>query len=100
MAQFEELYDYVRAMVRDNVAHTTKHFRLGEMSLDDMLCHLAEEAHEVEIATNKLDRQMEISDCFGVVLHMAIDAGLTPEQLVGATFGKLQVRFEKPKDLR
>lgn len=95
--QFTKLYAYVQAMVRDNVAHKTKGFRLGEMTLMDMIGHLGDEAFEVQTAQSKLDRQMEIADMFGIVLHMAIAEGMTPEQLVGATSGKLQIRFEAPK---
>lgn len=95
--EFSKLYDYVQAMIRDNVAHKTKGFRLGEMTIMDQIGHLGDEAFEVQTATSKLDRQMEIADCFGVVLHMAIAEGMTAEQLVGAVLGKLQIRFEAPR---
>ncbi len=95
---FERLYAYIQAMIRDNVAHKTKGFRLAEMTLFDQIQHLYDETFEVGSAESKIDRQMEIADCFGVVLHMAIAEGMTAEQLVGAASGKLQVRFEAPRE--
>lgn len=94
---FARLYDYIGRMKRDNVAHKTKGFRLGEMTLDDQLTHLADEAIEVAHAAPGIDRQMEICDLLGIVIHMAIDAGMTPDHLCGGELGKLQVRFEHPK---
>jgi hypothetical protein len=93
------LFAYVQAMIRENVSHKTKHFRLGDMSWQDQCSHLRDECGEVSLATTPEDKKMELADALGVLVHMCCELKMTREELLALCLHKLALRFEIPKSV-
>lgn len=89
-------WTYIVEMINQNVKHKSKGYGLGDMTWFDQLEHLQDEVKELKDAVTAQHAKEEIADVLGVVLHMAIFQGDTPQTLSGRLFGKLRARFEMP----
>jgi uncharacterized protein YabN with tetrapyrrole methylase and pyrophosphatase domain len=96
MTTFDYLYAHVGEMIRANVKHKTKDFRLGHGNFSVAVKHLADEVEEIRTAENRNHAAEEVADALGVLLHVAHLLRMTPQELLDTAMKKLELRFEQP----
>lgn len=90
----EHLYEYVGKMIQADVRHSTKAYRLSDMSFYNQCEHLMQESAEVKAARNQHDIKMEMGDVLGVLLHMLHTQKVNVTDLCAVAKAKLLQRFE------
>lgn len=90
----DSVFEHVRHMIAQGYVHKTKGYRLKDMSARDQWHHLNDEIQELDSARTTEECRQELADVLGVLFHMAIYAGDTPQALATRLNNKLRERFD------
>lgn len=94
----------VQQMIAANARHKSKGYSLADMKKRDIVGHMRGEVDELREAIIErpysIDRQKdEAADVWGTLIHLAIDLGMTFEEMNDLAIKKFAKRFETPVDL-
>jgi hypothetical protein len=90
----DSVFEHVRHMLDAGYSHKTKGYQLSDMSWREQYDHLREEVRELGLATNGQETRLELADVLGVLFHMSIYSGDTPQALATRLKDKLRERFD------
>lgn len=90
----KRVWKKIERMIKANVKHKRKNFRLGDAGINTVLAHAIEEFKELSFAP---DDPAEMADLLGILIHYCIKQGWTIEFVEAKIIEKLDLRFDKVK---
>ena len=90
----------VRYVIRDNWVQINKRTQMGKATFEDVMRHDQEECGELAQAIANEDIpniREEIADRYLLLVHLAILAGSSMEEIERLAIGKAYLRFEAPQ---
>lgn len=89
------LNHYVRHLLEVRAVHRSG-VVLADADFETMIRHLRDEVDELADAENDANAREELADVMGIVAHLAIKLGVSPQELEQAAMSKIEMRVTIP----